>query len=164
MSDDGSFEADEGNLANKSTKRWQAHRWQSKNNSARYCDCQCKNVEFLRPLQEPVIVQRFWDGFILVTQIWQLTRGLLVCVTLMTLQVFPFYLCLEQWLQQVGVLHLSLDVGSPQSKIRSSSKHLQIALFAKTWQEACSKPATAVHTKRATHNFTGNKRQKDLHQ
>lgn len=47
----------------------------------------------------------------------------------------------------MGVFHLSLDVSSPQSKTRPGSKHLKIALFAKPWQEACSKPATAVQTR-----------------
>lgn len=64
----------------------------------------------------------------------------------------------------MGVFHLSLDVRSPQSKTRSGSKHLEITLFAKTWQEACSKPATAAQTKKgqwkSTYNSTMNKTQR----
>lgn len=128
--------------------------------------CNTKTA-FLCPLQQLFIVQRFRYSFDLVKKNKNLILHIfpvlisvvfLVCIS-DHLQVFSVYLCLEKWLQQMGVFHLSLDVRSPQSETRSGCKHLQIALFAKSWQEACSKPATAVHTTKGQRKSTFHKEQ-----
>lgn len=58
----------------------------------------------------------------------------------------PAHLCVEQWFEQPRVLHLSSDVRPPQSESRTSSKHLKVALFTESWQEAGAEPPAAVNT------------------
>lgn len=61
--------------------------------------------------------------------------------------MFPVYLCVEEWFEQACVLHLSCDVRPPQSESRSSSKHLQVALFTESRQEAGAEPAAAANNR-----------------